>query len=178
MTNQLVGLSLNCWPTPHVQSMVWATDREGIELLLHPPAATSPRHDEWMERLFTHEDDFPRPKDYRPAAPGWAEPGLGTCFADRQEAVEAEIAATGIVLGAGKKVEVMLTLFHAEEDKLAQCARLGEYDPTARDGLYAGSSPHPFETIFFKSNRGLSESLLAGMTEWTDKMNYSSYDHC
>jgi hypothetical protein len=95
---QLVGISVNCWPTPHVQAMVWATDSEGLGLSVHPPP-TSPRHDEWMEILFSHAEDFPRPADHETSDPDWVEKGLSQCFANRFRAVEAEIAATGIVLG-------------------------------------------------------------------------------
>ncbi len=31
----------NCWPPIHVQSMIWATDEIGMELLLHPPGGAS-----------------------------------------------------------------------------------------------------------------------------------------
>ncbi len=31
----------NCWPQFHVQSMIWATDDVGMELMLNPPAGAS-----------------------------------------------------------------------------------------------------------------------------------------
>ncbi len=160
----------------HVQSMVWATDREGLELLLHPPAS-SPRHDAWIEELFSHEDDFPRPADYKANDPDWVETGINKCFADRAEAVQAEVAATGIILGAGKRVDVMLMKFQTDDDYVGHCARLGVWDPMG-EGAYDGASIHPFETLFFKTNRGITPRLLEVMTGWIDKMKYSSYDYC
>lgn len=173
---KLVGIMINCWPTIHIQSMVWATDRAGMELLLYPPKA-SPRHDEWMEILFSHPDDFPRPADYKVADPTWVEKGLNQCFANRQLAVEAEISATGIILGAGKKIDVMLMKFQTESDYVAHCKRLGVWDPS-HNGAYDGVNVHPHETLFFKTNRGIDPRLLELQTEWINKANYSSYDHC
>ncbi|KAH8900456.1 hypothetical protein GQ53DRAFT_740549 [Thozetella sp. PMI_491] len=175
---KLAGLSINCWPTPHVQSMVWATDQEGLSLLLNPPA-TSPRHDEWMEILFSHADDFPRPAGYKESGATWVEKGLSQCFASRQDAVEAEIAATGIILGAEKKVDVMLAKYQAslETDAIAFCEPLGVWDPSA-EGFYDGTSIHPFETIFIKTNRGISPKLIENLSTWIDQIEYSSYDHC
>ncbi|KAE9374790.1 hypothetical protein N431DRAFT_221630 [Stipitochalara longipes BDJ] len=34
---KLVGMTANCWPTFHVQSMIWATDSIGLSTLLFPP---------------------------------------------------------------------------------------------------------------------------------------------
>lgn len=183
MSQQLVGTSINCWPTPHVQSMVWATDRAGLSLLLHPPATTSPRHDPWMETLFTHAADFPRPANYTPNDPAWVERGLAQCFASRQAAVEGEIAATGIVLGAGKRVDVLLTKYQTtapsaqRHDAEAFCAPLGAWDPQG-EGAYDGASVHPFESIFVKTNRGISPRLVENLSGWFDEMGYSSYDQC
>jgi hypothetical protein len=160
--------------------MVWATDSEGLSLLLHPPP-TSPRHDEWMETLFSHADDFPRPADYKPsgADPDWAEKGMAQCFPSRQDAVEGEIAATGIILAAGKKVDTLLAMYQTSRahDVTAFCAPLGAYDPQA-EGNYGGGSIHPFETLFIKTNRGLSPGLIVSLTDWTDRMGYSSFEQC
>lgn len=174
---KLVGISLNCWPSPHVQSMVWATDSEGLALLLYPPS-TSPRHD-WMETLFTHADDFPRPHDYNPSNPDWVEEGISQCFANRQDAVEAEIAATGIIVSAGKKVDTLLTKYQTslEHDIMAFCEPLGAWDPQA-EGAYDGASIHPFETMFMKTNRGIDSKLIENLSKWTDQIGFSSYSQC
>lgn len=158
--------------------MVWATDSEGLSLLLHPPAG-SPRHDEWMETLFSQPAYFPRPEGYEPSGPDWVEQGLAQCFADRQDAVVGEIAATGIIVGAGKKVDTLLTAYQTSpgHDSAAFCAPLGAWDPQS-EGKYGGGSIHPFETMFIKTNRGLSPVLIESLTEWTDSMGYSSFEQC
>lgn len=158
--------------------MVWATDREGLDLLLDPPEE-SPRHDEWMETLFDHAADFPRPDDYMPEDPDWVEQGLSQCFPNRQKAVEGEIAATGIILGAGKKVDVLLAKYQTsiEHDAVEFCEPLGAWDPQSEGG-YDGDSIHPYESMFIKTNRGISPGLIEHLSDWTDKMGYSSYDQC
>lgn len=158
--------------------MLWATDHEGLSLLLHPPAS-SPSHDKWMATLFSHKEDFPKPADYRPNSddPLWTEPGISKCFDNRQNAVEAEIASTGIILGAGKRVDVMLMKMQTESDYLAHCARLGAWDPQG-EGAYDGASISLFETVFIKTNRGISPKYLDNMSKWVDKIGYSSYDYC
>lgn len=175
---QLVGTSINCWPTPHVQSMVWATDSEGMGLLLHPPLQ-SPRHDVWMEKLFTHAAVFPRPDDYKPADLNWVEKGLSQCFTNRQKAVEAEISATGIILGANKKVDVLLTKYQTTLDHNAMsfCEPFEYWDPQAEGG-YDGANIHPYESMFIKTNRGISPRLIDNLSKWTDESRYSSYDQC
>ncbi len=67
--------------------------------------------------------------------------------------------------------------FQTEPDHVAHCARLGAWDPQG-EGAYDGVSIHPFETLFVKTNRGISPRLVELMTEWTDQSNYSSYDYC
>ena len=158
--------------------MVWATDSEGLSLLLNPPP-TSPQHDDWMEVLYSHPQDFPRPDDYKPNDPDWIEKGLSQCFANRQDAVEAEIAATGIILGAGKKVDVLLTKYQTapEGNAVEFCEPLGAWDPQ-HEGAYDGASIHPFETIFIKTNRGISAKHIENLSKWSDQLGYSSYRQC
>ncbi len=45
-----------------------------------------------------------------------------------------------------------------------------------RAGAYDGASIHPFETLFFKTNRGITPRLLEVMIKWIDQTKYSSYD--
>ncbi|KAK3940795.1 hypothetical protein QBC46DRAFT_449174 [Diplogelasinospora grovesii] len=154
--------------TNEVKSMVWATDSEGLGVSLHPPP-TSPRHDEWMEILFSHAEDFPRPADYETSDPDWVEKGLSQCFANRFRAVEVEIAATGIVLGAGKKVDVLLSKYQTSLDHSVArfCEPLGPWDPQG-EGAYDGASIHPYETIVIKTNRGISPKTIENLSKWAD----------
>lgn len=132
-----------------------------------------------MEILFSHADDFPRPEDYKPNDPAWVEKGLSQCFANRQDAVEAEVSATGIILGAGKKVDVLLTKYQTslEHDVLKFCEPLGAWDPQS-EGAYDGASIHPYESVFIKTNRGINPVLIENLSKWTDEIGYSSYGQC
>lgn len=132
-----------------------------------------------MEILFTHPQDFPRPDDYVPSDPEWVEKGISQCFPNRQEAVQAEIAATGIIIGAGKKVDTLLTKYQTsmEHDVMSFCKPLGAWDPQA-EGAYDGASIHPFETMFIKTNRGINPKIIENLSQWTDQIGYSSYAQC
>lgn len=53
-------------------------------------------------------------------------------------------------------------------------------DPTLHDGAYFGTNIHPYETVFFKSNRGLAPELLKLMKVLHSKPNNAkrSYKLC
>ncbi|KFY49657.1 hypothetical protein V495_00553 [Pseudogymnoascus sp. VKM F-4514 (FW-929)] len=149
---KLVGMTGNCQPIFHVQSMIWATDRTGIELLLHPPA------------------DPKLPADKQ-------EVGINSCFHTWETAVHAEVYATQIILAAGYEASVMMSAFHAKKTFVQDCDKGGNGD-ALWNGKYYGTNVHPYETVFMKSNRDIDPILMTRLTEWTDGSGYSSYDHC
>lgn len=165
---------MNCWPNPHVQSMIWATDSTGLELLLYPPA-TTPNHAEWIERL-PHLDGWPGSagKDHDFSAP---EVGINSCFNSYFAAVEAEVGASSIIMSAGYRLDAMLARFHSDPEYAEHC------DPNRNEDMlmdkgYEGTNLHPYETIFAKTNRGIDPLTLDRHTRWTDAEGYSSYDFC
>ncbi|KAK3366518.1 hypothetical protein B0H63DRAFT_529903 [Podospora didyma] len=81
--NKLVGMTLNCKPRPHVQSMILATDYVGMALLLDPLLTTTPQDDAYGGK----ED---------PA-------GLSGCYDDWRKAVHAEIDTTALITGAATR---------------------------------------------------------------------------
>lgn len=106
---------------------------------------------------------------------------LSTCPNDWGSAVEVEVRITGKIKEAGYKVDAMMQEFQGQADFADSCKgadRLweGAYPDGERDG--SGSFVHPYETLFFKANRGVQEKLLGKLTEWTDAAGYSSYDVC
>ncbi|KAL5351795.1 hypothetical protein ACLOAV_003656 [Pseudogymnoascus australis] len=149
---KLVGMTGNCQPIFHVQSMIWATDRTGIQLLLHPPA------------------DPKLPADKQ-------EVGINSCFHTWDTAVHAEVYATQIILSAGYEASVMMSAFHAKKTFVQECDKGGNGD-ALWNGKYYGTNVHPYETVFMKSNRDIDPILMTRLTEWTDGGGYSSYDHC
>lgn len=105
---------------------------------------------------------------------------LSTCPDGYQSAVQVEIRMTGKIKEAGYKVDTMMQEFHGQADFADSCK--------GRDRLLEGAYPgglqgkgsfiHPYETLFFKANRGIQEKLLGKLTEWTDAAGYSSFDVC
>ncbi len=106
---------------------------------------------------------------------------LSTCPNGWQSAVDVEVRITGKIKKAGYKVDAMMQEFQGQADFADSCKgadRLweGAYPDGQRGG--PGSFVHPYETLFFKANRGVQEKLLGKLTEWTDAAGYSSYDVC
>ncbi|KAK0116459.1 hypothetical protein ONS95_013474 [Cadophora gregata] len=181
---KLVGMTANCWPTFHIQSMIWATDLIGIETLLFPPQKA-------LDYLSTHPITLPpaKIKTENPAAssstnssspeatPVPQAPGINGCFADWDAAVAAEVSSTSLIRAAGYKVEAMMSAYHgnAEYEEGKSCS---ENRDVLWEGGYFGISVHPFETVFIKANRDLSQLVLKRYTQWVDQMKYSSYDYC
>lgn len=153
---KLVGMTANCWPQFHVQSMIWATNSTGLELLLYPP----------------QPDTIPEglPAD-------WKEVGINGCFHTWDEAVHAEVFSTQIIRNAGHKIAVMMSAFYSDEDYIEHCDSGGNGD-VLWNGMYFGTNVHPYETIFMKTNRDIDPVLIDKLTNWKKGEGYSSYDHC
>ncbi|KAI9746570.1 MAG: hypothetical protein M1818_000283 [Claussenomyces sp. TS43310] len=152
---QLVGMTGNCWPQFHVQSMIWATDAVGVELLLFPPQPTP-----------TQEIPTPEPVV-----------GINSCFHTWDQAVNAEIHASKIITDAGYKLDLMMTAFHGI-DKYAEGCDTSVPGDVLYNGHYHGTNVHPYETIFLKTNRGIDPVLMDRLTDWTHGRNYTSWDMC
>lgn len=152
-------MTVNCSPRYHVQSMIWATDTIGMGLLLDPELSKPSESDYWG----TPDDGV----------------GLSGCYNEYNQAVHAEIGSTSIITKAGYKADALLTSFHKDTDPETYCASImPAVQDTLREGAYFGFSVHPYETIFLKTNRGISPSLVASFTQWSDDMGYSSYERC
>ncbi|KAK3389307.1 hypothetical protein B0H63DRAFT_96999 [Podospora didyma] len=156
--NKLVGMTLNCQPRPHVQSMIFATDHVGMAILLDPGLATTSVDDEHGKK----EDPV----------------GLSGCYNDWHKAVHAEIGTTGLIIRAGYKVDVMMTSLHSEKGAEEYCKAHPESGDLLWNNRYFGGNIHPYETVFMKTNRDVEKPLMASLTAWHLKMNISSYDTC
>ncbi|KAH8202880.1 hypothetical protein TruAng_002933 [Truncatella angustata] len=120
---QLVGMTANCLPQYHVQSMIWATDAVGLELLLYPPPGSS------------------TPDKYGGATDMVAMEG---CYKDMHKAIHGEIGATGLIQKAGYKVDAMMAAFHKSKNYQEDCEKEPRedilwngqsYDGGAADGV-------------------------------------------
>ncbi|TDZ39154.1 hypothetical protein CTRI78_v010673 [Colletotrichum trifolii] len=158
-TTKLVGMTLNCVPRLHVQSMIFATDDVGIGILLDPTIATSASED---DRFGSKDDPV----------------GLSGCYSDWNAAVHAEVGTTGLIMKAGYEVDVMMTALRPEGGAEEYCRANPESGDMLWDKKYFGSNIHPYETIFIKANRDVDPELMSSMTQWHLRMETSSFDVC
>ncbi|PVH72652.1 hypothetical protein DL98DRAFT_520383 [Cadophora sp. DSE1049] len=187
---KLVGITANCWPTFHIQSMIWATDLIGIETLLFPPQKA-------LDYLSTHPIKLPPASEdtdmtstttpssndptFPPPSPETTRvhqaPGINGCFQDWDSAVAAEVSSTSLILAAGYKVDAMMSAYHgnAEYEEARTCEKNRDL---LWEGEYFGISVHPFETVFMKANRDVSPLVLKRYSQWVKQRGYSSYDYC
>ncbi|TVY90557.1 hypothetical protein LAWI1_G007118 [Lachnellula willkommii] len=164
---KLVGITMNCRPLPHVQSMIWATDRAGIEVLLFPTEAQVKRLKETLPPFSAGEP-----------VPTLQHAGINWCPHDYWNAVSVEVHATPLIEAAGYKVDAMMSAFHKQARFEDSCGEPEAGQDPLYDGQYFGTTLHPFDTVFAKANRGTNAKIFARLTEWTDGSNYTSYDHC
>ena len=97
-----------------------------------------------------------------------------TCYDLMVYACAAEVKATSVMRSAGYDVEAIFTPYHAYKNYHDTCV----HDDVNYEGAHFGNNIHPFETVFFKANRGFNEKEFETFTDWYDEMDYSSYDVC
>jgi hypothetical protein len=158
-------MTVNCeGPVPHIQSMIWATDRVGIETLLFP---TDDQIAGLKTSLESMKPDTPVPE--------METPGINSCPSEYWKAVAVEVYASPLIEAAGYKIDAMMTAFHANPNYEAECADIAD---VLYEDKYFGINLHPYDSIFAKANRGTNAETLRIYTEWMDESKYSSYDHC
>lgn len=163
-------MTANCWPTFHVQSMIWATDIIGLTALLFPtPAALSTYA---LNPPASADLDLERAAQTPPQIPG-----INHCFHSWITAVTAEVGASSLIRAAGYKLDVMMSAYHGIENYEEQCDS-SENGDVLRDKKYFGTNVHPFETVFVKTNREVDPVGFARLAEWVDGRGYSSYEFC
>lgn len=159
---KLVGLTYSCTPSPHTQSMLLATDQEGMRVLMDPNLA------------------FSVPLDTPPWGGAELPTGFSVCYTEYSHAVHAEIGLTRLIRSQGYEVDVMLTSVHsANVADYCNPDRAGDADDHLKSGGYFGSNVHPYEIMFAKANRGIDDNLLTLFTAWHYQMkNQTSWDKC
>lgn len=162
-TTKLVGMTLNCLPRPHVQSMIWATDNIGMGILNNA-------------ELITQHDSKDIADFETPGGPV----GLSVCYDTMPAAVHAEIGGTEVILGAGYKVDVMMTAYAPYSGRSPRefCEDMGRPNDFLYKDKYFGGNIHPYETIFVKANRDIDPEGLQHLTDWHLAMTTSSWDSC
>lgn len=162
-------MTANCWPSFHVQSMIWATDSIGLNILLFPPKETIALLSK--KPAFDPVEHVVSPDALPPVH------GINSCFHTWGEAVAAEIGASALIEAAGYRLDVMMSAFHGNDKYERDCDSTKNGD-VLWQGKYFGTNVHPFETVFLKSNRDIDPVGLERFSEWTKGRGYSSYDYC
>ena len=159
-TVKLVGTTVNCQPSPHVQSMLWATDGVGMGILLDPALAHSvPQADPWG----TVDDPV----------------GLSFCHETMDAAVHSELGSTRLITSQGYGVDVLMTAYELSAGAgVEEYCKNGQFEDILYDKKYYGTNVHPYETVFIKTNRGIDPKLLEKLSDWHLKNGVSSWDTC
>lgn len=164
-------MTANCWPSLHIQSMIWATDITGLSILLFPPTAIvqSLSENPTYDPLTETETGVKLPPHYS---------GINSCFHTWGSAVAAEIGSSALIRAAGYKLDVMMAAYHAAQNYEDICDKTRDGGDVLWDGAYFGTNVHPFETVFMKSNRDVDPVTIDRLTQWTMARGYSSYEFC
>jgi hypothetical protein len=163
-------MTMNCMFQNHIQSMLWALDRPGLEALLFPTNESVVA----LEALLAK-----RPLPENAPVPPMKTPGINSCPHEYWDAVAIEVYATSMIRASGYEVSAMMSAYHSQSREKYEsiCEKNGDvYWPA--EGGYWGMDIHPFDTLFAKTNRGIAPNVLQSLTEWMDGNGYSSYDFC
>ncbi|KAI1213009.1 uncharacterized protein F4807DRAFT_412556 [Annulohypoxylon truncatum] len=152
---KLVGMKVTCLPSFHIESMVWATDTIGMELLLDPPKGSSV-----SDTLNENQDQV--------VASG----GLSS---KTKEVVYSEIEATRMIMSAGYKVDILMPSFPRIEYHEEICAK-----GSAKDVAFGQQDNiHPYETVFVKTSHDTDSTTVARLTDWhQSRVINGSWDVC
>ncbi|CAK7216389.1 hypothetical protein SBRCBS47491_002808 [Sporothrix bragantina] len=158
-TVKLVGLTANCWPRAHIQSMIYATDDIGMGILLDPEHATTGIADKY--------------------GPADAIVGLSGCYAGHSAAVHSEIGLATLILNAGYQVDAMMAAYDHRVGLVEYCntTGLGTGDLLSA-GKYYDTTIHAYDTIFVKTNRKIDPIGYQRLTDWHLRANITSLQLC
>jgi hypothetical protein len=161
---KLVGMTANCWPSFHVQSMIWATDTIGLSILLSRKGIHRCFHS-WESAVSAEIGASALIK-----LAGYKLDVMMSLYHSKDKNEDGNEEKDG-KNGMGKWNGGSGSRYENECDS-------SDNGDVLWDGEYAGINVHPYETIFLKSNRDISPVVLTRLTEWTKGRGYSSYDFC
>ncbi|CAK7273828.1 hypothetical protein SEPCBS57363_005848 [Sporothrix epigloea] len=158
-TVKFVGLTASCWPRGHIQSMIYATDDVGMGILLDPDHAATGVPD-----VYGTADDTV---------------GLSGCYNGHKAAVHSEIGLATLITNAGYQVDAMMAAYHHQGGLEEYCRTTGNGSgDVLLPNQYFGIDVHPYETIFFKTNRKIHSVGIGQLTEWHLRRNVTAMDLC
>jgi len=136
---KLVGTTYNCGPIGHVQSMVFATDRIGINVLLNG-------------NITTEQD---------PNFLG----GLSSCVKDKDDAISIELSLTNLIRKANYKVEVLMTQAKTSDTYYEKCDEGGWQDVHAYETIFVKTNSN-YNVEFDSTNKLTELHNYWGRTSW------------
>jgi hypothetical protein len=181
----MVGMTYNCNNgRGHVQSMVWALDRIGLEIILQPAGIG-----ECFATLLAAVDAEIRTtkllRDH-----GYEVDVFLTVYHSKDKETKEKsllkLESDGSSENSNQDVKADRDFGTSitSERRTRNDTIPGDYWKTCTDedylhpGTYFGTFVHPYETLFMKSHRHIEDNLLDRLTEWHNGWGYSSYDVC
>jgi hypothetical protein len=140
--------------------MVLATDDVGMSILLDPKLSKS------LENV-----------DFWGSADDAV--GFNACFETLDKAVHSEINMADLMKSQGYQVDAMSAAFHEKEwDMKGYCEYNGNPSDSLSEGSYYGTNVHPYEMIFFKTNRFIAPKMIEEYTKWHIGQRSVSWENC
>lgn len=200
---KLIGMAYNCHSlVGHVQSMIWATDKTGIDLILTKDGIgecfaeigramdAEVRTTQMLRENGYEVDSFLQIYHSEDKEAKWARMRAKMNAGKEQFKRVADAPAPAQPSSTSKPI------LHPDDDI---SAKTQDYDAQLlsdengapgymwreckeEDWLgphsYAGSFVHPYENLFYKSHRGIGEQVLGNLTEWVNEQGTNSWDVC
>lgn len=188
---KLVGMSFNCnYKRGHVQSMIWATDAVGMDILLKPQAigVCFSEMGQAMEAE-VHTTQFIREQGFEVDVFMQAYHSRDllakTTKYEQLSALRTNMLKQNPNLSRND-LAVAIQVENARLEDAVDVAPGKWWEEGCQSdtsdflyhGGYYGTNLHPFENLFMKSHRHIDDNMLQRYTEWADGAGYSSYDVC
>ena len=162
MRIQLVGTTWNCQEAPHIQSMVFATDSIGMEIMLN---TSSPHDGSGADDANGNKND---PVAFR------------ACYETMGQAVHAEVGTARLIRHAGYEVDGLMAAIsnHANPDDYCEDEDARNMLDVQWNGKYYGFNVHPYELVFIKANRDIDTAMIDRLTDWHRRDGRNSWQAC
>jgi hypothetical protein len=164
---KLVGMTINCVNVRprHIQSMILATDRVGINILLG-------RSDDGRGGTLVGSNDT--------SSTTYTNIGIDACPNSMDEAVNIEVSLTSLIQSHNFTVRAMMAEYWSKQDYELDCIN---GDINAAKGAYEGGDLGVFETLFIKTRWAVEADQTERLTQWYDGavesgMRRGAWDMC
>jgi hypothetical protein len=151
---KLVGVTISCFPVPHIQSYLFVTDLVGLSILLKP----------------TEKEESKLV-------------GIFACFTDKiQAAFQIEVPSSTRILDAGYMIDCVLTKYQQTDFSKINNHLCSQHRNPYTDWNFDGTALEPYEVVFMKYNETpdtqIGQRRLVLYERWMEdatKQNRSSW---